>query len=301
MPQTQNIFGQSMSKYNAMTSGMIQIQMLNQDSYDKIAQKVFEEIRNMGRNDLCFCGSGKKYKNCCCDVNEDSLIASLLYKYYWLDLKVSQMTKDQGIQLLCKKGCSFCCSDYFYISMVEYFAIRRELIQNRLQNQIYTSAEKGYRELAQTAPAEVQKLESDKMDIKKIYDDNSPGIHLTCPLLNEKDGSCLVYRCRPFICRLYGVSYRYNMCERILKKCRKRFGKKMLDSSKMMHHLLDIPYDDYFITDVDVACFKKQSVFFRPYPIVYWLSHDAWYAKFYQQMLQMRKDNFLEFYIKSTK
>lgn len=192
MPQTQNIFGRLMSKYNAMASGMIQIQMSNQDLYDKISQKVFEEIQNMGRNDLCFCGSGQKYKNCCCDINEDSLMASLLYKYYWLDLKISQMTKDQGVKLICKKGCNFCCNDYFYVSMVEYFAIRRELIKNNLYHQIYESAKEDYKTLTLIALEEVQKLESNEYNIKTRYDDNCQ-VHLSCPLFNKKDGSCLVY------------------------------------------------------------------------------------------------------------
>ena len=32
----------------------------------------------MGRNDLCFCGSGKKQKKCHPNINEDSVAAKII-------------------------------------------------------------------------------------------------------------------------------------------------------------------------------------------------------------------------------
>ena len=35
----------------------------------------------MGRNDLCFCGSGKKQKKCHPNINEDSVAAKIIKLY----------------------------------------------------------------------------------------------------------------------------------------------------------------------------------------------------------------------------
>jgi len=39
------------------------------------------EIKFMNRNDVCFCGSGKKVKHCHRDINEKSLLAKMLALY----------------------------------------------------------------------------------------------------------------------------------------------------------------------------------------------------------------------------
>lgn len=36
----------------------------------------------MRRNDLCFCGSGKKIKKCHDNMNSDSLVAQLLINFF---------------------------------------------------------------------------------------------------------------------------------------------------------------------------------------------------------------------------
>ncbi|WP_255257326.1 MULTISPECIES: SEC-C metal-binding domain-containing protein [unclassified Bacillus (in: firmicutes)] len=39
----------------------------------------------MGRNELCFCGSGKKQKKCHVNVDQDSYIGNLYKKYFEID------------------------------------------------------------------------------------------------------------------------------------------------------------------------------------------------------------------------
>ena len=44
---------------------------------DKLAHKVAEEVARaarIGRNDTCFCGSGRKYKKCCSRKGLDELV-----------------------------------------------------------------------------------------------------------------------------------------------------------------------------------------------------------------------------------
>ena len=44
----------------------------------------------MGRNDICFCGSGLKVKKCHNGLNEDSLVGNLIKIYYELDSIVKE-------------------------------------------------------------------------------------------------------------------------------------------------------------------------------------------------------------------
>lgn len=43
----------------------------------------------MGRNDLCFCGSGKKQKKCHPNINEDSVAAKIIKLYTQLPFQKS--------------------------------------------------------------------------------------------------------------------------------------------------------------------------------------------------------------------
>ena len=39
--------------------------LLTNDTEDKVAKKQPKKSKKIGRNELCPCGSGKKYKQCC--------------------------------------------------------------------------------------------------------------------------------------------------------------------------------------------------------------------------------------------
>ena len=39
--------------------------LLTNDTEDKVAKKQPKKSKKVGRNELCPCGSGKKYKQCC--------------------------------------------------------------------------------------------------------------------------------------------------------------------------------------------------------------------------------------------
>lgn len=52
----------------------------------------------IGRNDLCYCGSGKKYKNCCMEKNQPKPSASLGLKGRKITAKVLNTQKEEAEQ-----------------------------------------------------------------------------------------------------------------------------------------------------------------------------------------------------------
>ena len=73
----------------------------------------------MERNDRCFCGSGIKYKKCHYRINGESKLANIYRAYNEYDNACIQ----KGICNNCRKGCSQCCNDYFFISESEFLQI----------------------------------------------------------------------------------------------------------------------------------------------------------------------------------
>ena len=83
----------------------------------------------MGRNDLCFCGSGKKQKKCHPNINEDSVAAKTIKLYTQLSKELEENIYGKK-NIKCEKGCNACCKDYFAISEVEFAIIMDYLYNN---------------------------------------------------------------------------------------------------------------------------------------------------------------------------
>lgn len=83
----------------------------------------------MGRNELCFYGSGKKQKKCHVNVDQDSYIGNLYKKYFKVDNILSEYkaTHKEFENHPCSKGCFNCCYDIFPISMLEFELILEEM------------------------------------------------------------------------------------------------------------------------------------------------------------------------------
>ncbi|WP_080967252.1 SEC-C metal-binding domain-containing protein [Bacillus atrophaeus] len=75
--------------------------------------------KKLSRNDLCFCGSGKKCKKCHSDVHPDSRAANLIDMHRNIEEKVISYQEKTGFIPPCHKGCYSCCFDDFSISEVE--------------------------------------------------------------------------------------------------------------------------------------------------------------------------------------
>lgn len=56
------------------------------------------KVNKIGRNDICFCGSNKKYKNCCMDQFEDYIEHSEYYKLLSDHVDELKNNKDERIE-----------------------------------------------------------------------------------------------------------------------------------------------------------------------------------------------------------
>lgn len=164
----------------------------------------------MGRNDLCFCGSGKKIKNCHPNICENSLAADTLKLYSDLDNELSTKNHSQ-----CKKGCAECCSQFFNISEIEFAIIMDYLMMSLGKdgvNKIIEKALKLSNDFKAKLPDYYNQLEEDVTGYSNLdfcmtivkglpYKQGFP-----CVFLAENN-SCSVYSVRPLICRIHGLAY----------------------------------------------------------------------------------------------
>lgn len=163
----------------------------------------------MGRNDLCFCNSGKKKKKCHPDVHVESKAANKLKIYGQLQEEQNKHDEiSEGISL-CVETCSDCCHDYFTVQDMEFDLILDELSkwdEDKLNN-IINRIEEYWSRLID-AQSEVGRL------LKNISNDEINEINskiektsFPCVFLNEDSRLCQIYNIRPFKCRIFGKTY----------------------------------------------------------------------------------------------
>lgn len=172
----------------------------------------------MGRNDICFCGSGLKVKKCHNGLNEDSLVGNLIKIYYELDSIVKEK-----IDCICQEGCSECCSDYFYISEEEFLVIMNYMIRNFSEeeiNKVKSKAQEYIMNIKENYTSEYEKLNTViKVNEKVNYEmliTREGNLKIPCVFLNE--GKCSIYEIRPFICRFYGTRNKDYGCNKVYIK-----------------------------------------------------------------------------------
>lgn len=195
---------------------------------------------SMSANSLCFCGSGKKHKKCHPTINENSVVANLLRVFHQIDEECSNI--DYSV---CGKGCSDCCSDYFQISIVEFFTILHHIGINT--NLILTAFE----EKAIASLNGVNLPQSDYYNIPSFA---------PCIFLDDTTNECKIYEVRPIICRTYGSYTELTKCERVLTDA--NAVKSMLSIKGKTEYSNNI---DYFTLNGSRAKVKANS-------IVYWFS-----------------------------
>lgn len=215
----------------------------------------------MGRNDLCFCGSGKKTKKCHPDVLENSTFAKIIRNYAEFDKKFSAYNNEHEVTK-CLDTCSACCRDYFFISENEfYLTLSYYLYESK--NDLDILIRKA--DVVTTFFKEHHLEEYENLNIlmpnentynerhlRKYFDDSHlSSIEQECPFLSE-NGRCMVYIVRPSICRTYGTT---KSCEFI--------GNAIIDAEieKKM-------YTNDFITNSKT----NEKIIKRQYPIFYWIS-----------------------------
>lgn len=232
----------------------------------------------MGRNDLCFCGSGKKQKKCHNDIEPNSAFAQMILFHNKTDMFIKENTQFE--KLKCKKGCSECCYQNFSVSTVEFYYIIYQIIKNQgiakareyvtKGYEMWCEYEKEFPENAKLLRLNTESANPNKfMEMMKLIEksvDGSPMFNkFPCPFLNVEEKCCEVYEYRPFICRHYGVGYiekhdlPVGFCSHTIDGA--DYQQFMADLSEFKDNAVDM--DIYYSSKYD------QTAFDREYPIFY--------------------------------
>lgn len=242
--------------------------------------------RELGRNELCFCGSGKKQKKCHVNVNQDSYIGNLYKKYFKIDniLSEYEATHKEFENHPCGKGCFNCCYDVFPISMLEFELLLEEIrnIGTEYSEIIFEKALK-YLDLLRTTNSNLykrladdvsfqDKREVDIQDMRRY--EQTERLPFPCPMLDESNGSCIVYDKRPMVCRTFGTTHdsflvmvssnKSTICEHI---------------PSIQENALQTPEIDHLDSGVNnmlETTYQGKKILPRQYPIIYWFKiyHD---------------------------
>ena len=167
----------------------------------------------MNRNEKCFCGSGKKYKHCHIDIEENSVIGDLVLLYNKLDNLLKNSKKPAN----CHAGCSNCCYHMFPVPLTEFiyacYGYKKlygnnsiEAIINKGYN-LYMAALKSFPKVTEIC----KNMESiTSMEEYLKYLDSSLLLmemaKLPCIFLNEETNLCTIYNYRPSVCRYHGIA-----------------------------------------------------------------------------------------------
>lgn len=227
----------------------------------------------MGRNDLCFCGSGKKHKRCHDNIKSESIIARLYRFYMTIDNEIEAQKREKKLKFTCKKGCSECCSQYFVISESEFIVIIDYLMRNweyQKIDDIIRVCKEQWTTIQDQFPLFAQKLEEfiggKSVDIFLYNYLHTPlKLPFPCVFLDRESKVCMIYKVRPLICRVHGVSVvdidnDNEVCSKIPSLLSKQ--NELVD----LHHLKEDISSFIFIRK------GKKVILRRPYPIFYFIN-----------------------------
>lgn len=228
----------------------------------------------MGRNDVCFCGSGKKKKKCHRDIEAGSAFANMVDLYQRLD-----DTIQIGIgNIRCQKGCYSCCYQYFTVTSVEFYYLLSRLIDEKGMSKAQEFIDRGYQDYLtyqENHPDIIKVLKEnhqsknndDSMFImnRLIETNKNAPMHNPnpCPFLDPETKGCSVYQYRPSVCRTYGVSYEtrleipFAICEHIQ------------DGLDYQPEMADIGDYQEELMRLGVFGLGEQVIVDKPYPLFY--------------------------------
>jgi len=205
-----------------------------------------------------------------------------------IDFEIENAQRNNKVKPLCLKGCSDCCSDYFYVSRIEYYAIKSYILNAKpdLCELVVEKAKEQNDILKASFPEEYGLLSSrTKLSVKcsgaadgELFENH---IHLErflpCVLLDE-NGRCSCYSTRPFICRLHGTSSQVPACIKMLKKYRHR---------RLEKNLVDVKYSEELKTDMDFFGYNNALYVNIPFPLFYWFANDDAFAQDFYDAVSM--------------
>jgi Fe-S-cluster containining protein len=227
----------------------------------------------MGRNDLCFCGSGKKHKLCHSDINDSSIIARLYNLFNKIDYEIENQKTEKHLNVICKKGCSECCSQCFDISESEFVIIidyiKRNWDQELFINLISTCV-KQWEIIQITMPTYAQKLKEyiggENLNDFLFNDLYTPlKLPFPCAFLDNDTQSCMIYKVRPLICRTHGVSIVDKSRDNIV--CSKIPSIFSIQKDLVDLHKIEYEMGSFFILRNGGRRFAR-----RPFPIFYYMN-----------------------------
>ncbi len=259
---TEQAQGTGMTSYRPRRAYTPELELRFEGRFVTIPSENHKDGKSMSRNDLCFCGSGKKQKKCHRDIHEKSIVAELLRGYVELDNAITSMSEEYGIIPFCEKGCDACCDEYFYITMAEYFTIRH-YIETNTPDKMARYVDKAvacWDELQHAAPEEYRELTSgshrsdrDKRNLMKFM-----------PCVFLEDHECSIYPVRPEICRNYGSTADFTPCAKMIDAG--------VDESNVDSYLVPMVSLLQRNTNTFGISSKRKTVGFSGYPIFYWFS-----------------------------
>lgn len=225
----------------------------------------------MGRNDKCFCGSGKKTKKCHYTVKETSKLAEIYKANVNFDLKV----KNSNIHANCPVNCSSCCNDFFFVSENEFLLILDSIQRKGGKTLIETYQQKAeeYQSYLEVYYPDIMNMldsfmpQGNREDTRIYFNDQFQWDRSKSCIFLE-NGKCTIYEDRPHICRMYGVC----QCCPIIN---------------------NEPY--HFQEEVDLALTDlikgERAILKRPYPLFYYFSFflkQPYYDSIMQKLTMIR-------------
>lgn len=226
----------------------------------------------MGRNDLCFCGSGLKQKKCHKEINEQSKWA----KIYKVNQAFDSAVQASGVKSFCSTSCSICCDALFPVSEESFLFIVDNLCHgdfSLLEDHIKHAWE--ISEIVQRDFPDYWKQLTEKMpsirgtqppDLRYWGGDFELNSSLPRCMFLSEEGKCQIYDYRPHICRSFGTSYGCEISNNDLV-------------AKEEHQEMYEAYN-YIVSS------NNQRIMKRPYPLFYWFTHFLEYDWKREIMLQ---------------
>lgn len=185
-----------------------------------------------------------------------------------IDNEIQLKVKEKKIKSICKKGCTDCCSSYFYVSRAEFELIKGFIREKPIETEsIVNQATNIKHILEKSLPTELIKLNK-RFNLYSGFDDNSvPDGLVTCPFLS-KSGDCTVYAVRPLICRCYGVTFDFEPICGKFEKIKRRIEKQKTSYDKYL--VQTTPIAD-LLAKLDSVRIGDQVHIRRPFPLFYWI------------------------------
>lgn len=231
---------------------------------------------NWGRNDRmknekkCFCGNEKCKSQFHREIKSYSKYAKIMKLYSKIDKTIKNDLKSLQIKPFCRKGCSECCHQVFFISEVEFCVIIDYLLEHSKYSidNIIQSSKEIMRYIKNNDPILYNNLNvnitggnaKDFLDALTFTKDNH--ISKGCVFLNN-DNACSIYKVRPLVCRTHGVAYTYKEESNIICS-------KLEVSNKNRNEFVDLTSYRTEINKLFEFKYNNKFIVRRPYPIFYW-------------------------------